>query len=186
MSTLAFEQGTDESKRRRLLWAMPAGIYVVGSTMGQGGPYNLMTHSLAVQAATEPCVVAVAVEAAARTHELIEASGVATLSVLRRDQRAIVRRFVKPVEAVAVDDAGRVVELAGVAVGLAPSGAPHLADAAGCLDLRVVERVHFTSHTLYCCEVTAVAVSDEVLEGAPSARVAEILRMEDTKMNYGG
>lgn len=186
MSTLSFEPGDDGSRRRRLLWAMPAGIYVVGSASGDAGPYNLMTHSLAVQAATEPCVVAVAVEAGARTHELIEASGVATLCVLRRDQRAIVRRFVKPVEDVTLDDRGHLVELAGVAVGLAPSGAPHLADAAGCLDLRVVERVHFTSHTLYCCEVTAVAVSDEVLEGAPSARVADILRMEDTKMNYGG
>ena len=31
-----------------------------------------MTHSLAVQAAVEPCVVAVAVEVAARTHALIE------------------------------------------------------------------------------------------------------------------
>jgi flavin reductase (DIM6/NTAB) family NADH-FMN oxidoreductase RutF len=186
VTTLAFDAALDATRRRRLLWAMPAGLYVLGSTGGGDGPYNLMTHSLAVQAAVEPCVLAVAVEVAARTHELVEASGVATLSVLRRDQRALVRRFVKPVEDVTRDDEGRLVALSEVAVDLAPSGAPHLVDAAGCLDLRVVEVVRFTSHSLFCCEVAAVAVSDEVLEGTASARLAEILRMEDTKMSYGG
>jgi len=186
VTRLAFEGALDEVRRRRLLWAMPAGLYVLGSTAGDGGPYNLMTHSLAVQAATEPCVVAVAVEAVARTHALLEASGVASLSVLRRDQRALVRRVVKPVDDVTLGADGRPVALAGLAVGLAPSGAPHLLDAAGCLDLRIVERVRFTSHTLFCCEVTGVAVADEVLAGPASQRDVEVLRMEDTKMNYGG
>jgi flavin reductase (DIM6/NTAB) family NADH-FMN oxidoreductase RutF len=186
VTALSFDPVLDEARRRRLLWAMPAGLYVLGSTGGAQGPYNLMTHSLAVQAATQPCVVAVAVEVAARTHALVEASGVATLSVLRRDQRALVRRFVKPAEDHAVDASGRLVELGSVPVALAPSGAPHLLEAAGCLDLRVLEAVGFTSHTLFCCEVTSVAVADEVLKGTASQRVAEILRMEDTKMSYGG
>jgi flavin reductase (DIM6/NTAB) family NADH-FMN oxidoreductase RutF len=183
---LAFDPVLDETRRRRLLWAMPAGLYVLGSTAGGGGPYNLMTHSLAVQAATVPCVVAMAVEASARTHALIEASGVATLSVLRRDQRALVRRFVGPVEDVSLGVDGGPVALAGVAVGLAPSGAPHLLDAAGCLDLRVTARVRFTSHTLFCCEVTGVAVADEVVQGTASSRPVDVLRLEDTKMSYGG
>jgi flavin reductase (DIM6/NTAB) family NADH-FMN oxidoreductase RutF len=186
VTPLTFDPVLDDAKRRRLLWAMPAGLYVLGSTMGELGPYNLMTHSLGVQVATEPCVLAVAVEVAARTHAFLEASGVGALSVLRRDQRAVVRRFVKPVEDQAVDDAGRLVALNSVAVALAPSGAPHLLDAAGCLDLSVLEVVHFASHSLFCCEVTGVAVSDEVLAGSASDHLAEILRMEDTKMSYGG
>lgn len=186
MTVLAFDTVADDARRRRLLWAMPAGLYVLGSTGGEHGPYNLMTHSLAVQAATEPCVVAAAVEVAARTHALLEASGVATLSVLRRDQRALVRRFVKPVEEATLDADGRPTELNSVGVGLAPSGAPHLLDAAGCLDLLVLETVRFASHTLFCCEVTGVAVADEVLAGTASDRTAAILRMEDTKMSYGG
>jgi len=172
--------------RRRLLWAMPTGLYVLGSTVGEEGPYNLMTCNLAVQVATSPCVVAVAVESAAVTHAAMRATGVATLCVLRRDQRALVRRFVKPVEDVELDADGRVVALGGAAVALAPSGAPYLTDAAGCLDLRVVATQPFESHTLFCGEVTAAAVAAEVLEGPASARVAEILRMEDTKMSYGG
>ena len=186
MTELAFAEELEPAHRRRLLWAMPAGIYVLGSTGGVAGPYNLMTHSLAVQAATEPCVVAVAVEVAARTHAAIEESGVATLTVLRRDQRALVRRFVKPVDDATLDGDGRPTALNDVAVALAPSGAPYLLDAAGSLDLRVVERARFASHTLFCCEVTAVAVAPEVLEGTASQRTLEVLRMEDTKMSYGG
>jgi flavin reductase (DIM6/NTAB) family NADH-FMN oxidoreductase RutF len=186
VTELAFDGAIDDARRRRLLWAMPTGLYVLGSTGGADGPFNLMTISFVVQVATEPCVVALGVEAGARTHALLEATGVATLAVLRRDQRALVRRFVKPIEDVTRDAGGRLAELAGVAVGVAPSGAPYLRDAAGCLDLLVVERVRFVSHTLYCGEVTGVAVADEVLQGSASERHVEVLRMEDTKMNYGG
>lgn len=184
--TLAFTAPLDDQQRRRLLWAMPAGIYVLGSTGGPKGPIHLMTHSLAMQASVEPCVVAVAVEAAARTHRLIEASKVVTLSVLRRDQRELVRRFVKPVDEVDTLDDGTVTAMAGVPVAVAPSGAPYLPEALGCLDLVVVDARPFTSHTVFFCEVTAVAVAPEVLEGPASARLAAVLRMEDTRLNYGG
>lgn len=186
MSPLAFDEADIEPRRRRLLWAMPTGIYLVGSSGGDGGPYNLMTHSLAVQVATEPCVLALSIEREALTHGLVARTGRCALVVLRRDQRAIVRRFVKPVEDVALDAAGGPVALNGEAARLTPSGSPYLVDAAGCLDLRVLERIDFESHTLFCCEVAAVATSEAVLEGPASARAFEVLRMEDTKMNYGG
>jgi flavin reductase (DIM6/NTAB) family NADH-FMN oxidoreductase RutF len=186
MTPLAFDESDLEVRRRRLLWSMPTGIYLLGSTGGEQGPYNLMTHSLAVQAATEPCVIALSVERSARTHELLLLTSRCALMVLRRDQRAIVRRFVKPVEDVDVDELGRLRALGGEPASLTPSGCPFLTDAAGCLDLRVIERIEFTSHTLFCCEVEAVATTDAVLEGSASARSFEVLRMEDTKMNYGG
>lgn len=185
MSALSVSTTFDDAHRRRLLWAMPAGIYVLGSRSPTSDAWNLMTHSLVVQASVEPCVVAVSIEVAARTHELVDASSVATLTVLRRDQRPLVRRFVKPVEDVVLGD-GVPTHMAGTPIALAPSGAPYLCDAAGCLDLRVIERVRFTSHTLFCCEVTAVGVAGELLEGTASERRLEVLRMEDTKMNYGG
>jgi flavin reductase (DIM6/NTAB) family NADH-FMN oxidoreductase RutF len=169
VTPLSFAPLTDTAHRRRLLWAMPTGLYVLGSTTVARSSWNLMTQSLAVQAAVEPCVIAVAVEVGARTHAYVESSGVAALTVLRRDQRALVRKFVKPID-----------------VGVAPSGAPYLVDAAGCLDLCVLERVTFASHTLFCCEVTGVAVADELLEGTASERRLDVLRVEDTKMSYGG
>jgi flavin reductase (DIM6/NTAB) family NADH-FMN oxidoreductase RutF len=186
MTRLSFDDDPDGARRRRLLWSMATGIYVVGSIGASPGTYNLMTHSFAVQVATEPCVVALAIDVTARTHGYVGATGVATLSVLRRDQRDIIRRFVKPVSDVVLDEQGRPKIMAGVEVLVADSGAPCLADAAGCLDLGVVDRVDFASHTLFCCEVRGVAVAPEVLEGPASAHHGAILRMEDTKMNYGG
>jgi len=182
--SLAFRD--DEAARRRLLWAMPTGLYVLGSAGSEAGPYNLMTHSLAVQAATEPCVLALAVDRTARTHELVGASGRCSLSVLHRAQRAVVRRFVKPVERIEADASGRPMTMSGEPVGFTPSGVPYLSGAAGCLDLRVVERVEFASHTLFCAQVVGVAVDGALLEGAASERTLDVLRMEDTKMNYGG
>jgi flavin reductase (DIM6/NTAB) family NADH-FMN oxidoreductase RutF len=186
VSALVFDDDPDGNQRRRLLWSMPTGIYVVGTTGGAPGAFNLMTQSLAVQVATEPCVLALAIDVTAVTHANVLATGVATLSILRRDQRDLVRRFVKPVGEIELDAEGRPRTMAGVDVLVAASGAPYLADAAGCLDLCVIDRVGYASHTLFCCEVRGAAVSAEVLEGPASAHHAAILRMEDTKMNYGG
>jgi flavin reductase (DIM6/NTAB) family NADH-FMN oxidoreductase RutF len=186
VTVIGFEGELDDQQRRRLLWAMPTGIYVLGSTSGPDGSLHLMTHSLAVQVATEPCVVALAVEASAKTHEYVVASNVAALSVLRREQRELVRRFVKPVEATALEGRVDEVSMGGAVVARAPSGAPFLRDSLGCLDLRVLDATSFASHTTFFCEVTGVAVAPEVTEGSASARVAQVLRMEDTKMNYGG
>jgi flavin reductase (DIM6/NTAB) family NADH-FMN oxidoreductase RutF len=186
VTDLEFGDELDDQQRRRLLWAMPTGIYVLGSTKGPEGPWHLMTHSLAVQVATEPCVVALAVETSALTHEYLVSSNVAALTVLRRDQRELVRRFVKPVEPSVIDRSAEEVTMGGVVVAAAPSGAPFLRDALGVLDLRVLESTSFTSHTTFFCEVTQVATAPEVTEGSASARIAQVLRMEDTKMNYGG
>ncbi|HXZ61842.1 MAG TPA: flavin reductase, partial [Acidimicrobiales bacterium] len=48
--------------RRRLLWALPTGLYVLGSRAGSNR--NLMTISWVVQAATDPKMVAVGIESA--------------------------------------------------------------------------------------------------------------------------
>lgn len=186
MTSLGFHDDVDGARRRRLLWSMPTGIYVVGSMGREPRTYNLMTHSLVIQVATEPCLLGLAIEVTARTHAYLAATGVATLSVLRRDQRDLVRRFVKPVGEIELDELDRPRTMAGVEVLVAASGVPCLADAAGCFDLAVVERLDFVSHSLFCCEVRGVAVTDAVLEGPASAHHAQILRMEDTKMNYGG
>ena len=46
--------------RRRVLWALPTGLYLVGSRHGE--EVNLMTANLVVQVCTEPTLVAAAVE----------------------------------------------------------------------------------------------------------------------------
>src|SRR5919112_4069997 len=90
-------EGDDYDKlRRRVLWSMPYGLYVVGSRAGERR--NGMTLNLAMQVATDPKLIGIGVTNEAFTRELIEEGRVFSLCILHRDDRAIVRKFVKPVE----------------------------------------------------------------------------------------
>jgi flavin reductase (DIM6/NTAB) family NADH-FMN oxidoreductase RutF len=169
---------TDDQKdeydrlRRRVLWKMPSGLYVVGSTDG-AERRNGMTINWVTQLSFDPKLVGVSVERTAVTHELIEAGGCFALSIVDREDRAIVRKFTKPVE----------VDLAGSTLNGFPfvgrvTGAPILAQAVAYLDCAVRERMTVGHHTLFVGEVVDSAfLKDED---------TEVLRMEDTRMNYGG
>jgi flavin reductase (DIM6/NTAB) family NADH-FMN oxidoreductase RutF len=161
--------------RRRVLWRLPTGLFLVGSSAGGGR--NLMTANLVAQLCVVPKLVGVAVEVTARTHELIEAGGSFALSLLGRGDRALVRKFVKP----AVDDrAART--LNGVAYFDAPvSGAPVLARAVAYVDCRLERTIAFGSHSLFIGEVV-----DAAFGSVTTAEDAELLRVEDTRMSYGG
>ena len=167
----------DDRLRRRVLWAMPSGLYVVGSAAD--GRANLMTASLAMQVATEPKLVGVAVDATSLTRTLIVEGGGFSLSLLAREDRALVRRFVKPVpEAQVATDEGAVVAMAGEPVEVHATGAPVLACAVAWLDCALRHRLDLGSHDLFVGEVVAV--------GGPGAELPPLLRMEDTRMSYGG
>ena len=171
-----FPDGRDHDEydrvRRRVLWALPTGLYVLGSEAA--GRRNLMTLSWAMQVAMDPKLLAVGVESAAVTHELVRTGGAFALSILARDDRALVRRFGKPL----VDD-GEPGLLAGHEVTTAVTGSPILAVAAAWLDCRVVQTVDFASHSLFIGEVVDCAEDADRLAGG-------VLRMEDTRMSYGG
>jgi len=144
---------------------MPSGLYVLGSAAG--GRRNLMTLNWAQQVATDPKLVAVSVEAGALTRALVDAGGCFALSILRREDRGAVRRFVKP--------PGE--DLGGFAVRTAATGAPILEMAAAWLDCRVARTVELGSHVLYV---------GEVVDCGGDVEGVEVLRMEDTRMSYGG
>ena len=168
----------EDRLRRRVLWAMPSGLYVVGSAAG--GRVNLMTANLAVQVAVEPKLVGVAVDAASVTHGLVAAGGGFSLSLLAREERAVVRRFVKPVreDEIEREDGGAVVSMAGEPVDVHVTGAPVLARAVAWLDCSLRHRLLLGSHELFVGEVVAV--------GGPEGDLPPLLRMEDTRMSYGG
>jgi flavin reductase (DIM6/NTAB) family NADH-FMN oxidoreductase RutF len=160
--------------RRRLLWAMPTGLYLIGSRAGD--EVNLMTANLVVQVCLEPKLVAVALEREAVTMRLVRAGGAFSVSLLARTERDVVRRFVKPVVDVERSPDGAVLTMAGHAVSeVGPGRLPVLASAAGFLACALTRTEELGSHTLCIGEVTAVG-------GEPS----EVLRMEDTRMHYGG
>jgi flavin reductase (DIM6/NTAB) family NADH-FMN oxidoreductase RutF len=158
--------------RRRVLWKMPSGLYVVGARDGERR--NGMTLNWASQVSFEPKLVGISVEKTAFTHELIAAGGVFSLNVLSREDRAIVRKFVKPVEV----DAG-----AGTLNGFpfhdGRTGAPILDQAVAFVDCEVRNPVDCGGHTFFIGEVVDCGFGVEDEE-------AEVLRMEDTRMSYGG
>jgi flavin reductase (DIM6/NTAB) family NADH-FMN oxidoreductase RutF len=157
--------------RRRLLWTLPSGLYVVGSRSGERR--NLMTLNWATQVSFEPKLVGIGVEKTAVTHELIASGGSFTLNTVAREDRAIVRRFTKPVEH--DPDAGT---LNGFAFRDGPTGAPILGVAAAWLDCEVRNPVDCGGHTFFIGEVVDC--------GFDKPEDTEVLRMEDTRMSYGG
>jgi flavin reductase (DIM6/NTAB) family NADH-FMN oxidoreductase RutF len=166
----------DESDRhrRRVLWALPTGLYLIGSR--HGDDVNLMTANLVVQVCVEPKLVGVALERDSVTARLVTAEGGFSVSLLARADRDVVRRFVKPVSDIERDPAGAVLALSGQPVTeVGPNRRPVLASAAGYLDCRLTGAEPLGSHTLCIGEVMDVG-------GEPN----EVLRMEDTRMHYGG
>lgn len=161
--------------RRRALWTLPYGLYVVGSRADVDGvdTRNAMTANWATQVSFEPKLVAVSIERSSLTHRLVHEGRVFSLNTVDRDDRAIVRKFTKPVE---VDAAAGT--LNGLAFHDGATGAPILDQAPAWLDCALRQEVDVGDHTLFVGEVVAAGFQKE--EDTP------VLRMEDTRMNYGG
>jgi flavin reductase (DIM6/NTAB) family NADH-FMN oxidoreductase RutF len=158
--------------RRRVLWKLPYGLYVVGSTDG-ADRRNGMTTNWVTQMSFDPKWIGVGIERGAFTHELIEAGGVFSVCLIDREDRAIVRKFTKPVE---VDLAAGT--LNGFAFHEGATGAPILTQSVAFIDCAVRDRMEVGNHTFFAGEV--------VDSGFLKDEDTPVLRMEDTRMNYGG
>jgi len=178
--------------RRRVLWAMPTGLFVVGSR--SGARRNLMTANWVMQVATAPKLVAVALESGSVTRALVEESGFFSVNLIAVRDRALVRRFVKPVREVELDADGVAVSLQGQAVHEVTGGVPCLAAALAWLacEVRDVRSAaggeQEASHVLVVGEVVDVGAGAAAPgdEGGEPTGVGEALRMGDTRMSYGG
>lgn len=172
-----FPEGVDADEydrlRRRVFWTMPSGLYVIGTT-DKGNRRNGMTLNWATQVASDPKWLGISVEREAFTHELIEAGGVFSLCILHRDDRAIVRKFTKPVD---VDLDAKTLNGFPYFDG-AITSSPVLAQSVAYCECEVRQPVAVGDHTLFLGEVVNAAFLRD--EDSP------VLRMEDTRMNYGG
>jgi len=157
--------------RRRVLWSLPYGLYVVGSRAGERR--NGMTINFVSQVSMNPKLMGIGVEAEAVTHQLITEGGIFALNTISREDRAIVRKFTKPVE---VDAEASTLNGFPFHDGL--TGAPILDQAVAYVDCEVRQSLDLGNHTLFIGEV--------VDAGFQSDEDTEVLRMEDTRLNYGG
>ena len=165
------QQEEYDKLRRRVLWSLPYGLYVVGSR--DRDRRNAMTLNWATQVSFEPKLIGIGVEKPAFTHELIAAGGVFCLNTIDREDRAIVRKFTKPVD---VDAEART--LNGVPFRDGVTGAPILTQAVAWVDCAVRQAVDAGNHTFFIGEI--------VDSGFQKPEDTPVLRMEDTRMNYGG
>ena len=166
------EQRTEYDKlRRRVLWSMPSGLYVAGSRADERR--NLMTMNWATQLSFDPKLLGIAVEKEAFTHTLITEGRVFSLCTVDREDRAIVRKFTKPVDV----DLGAMT-LNGFPFHEGRTGAPILDQAPAWVECEVRQEVDVGGHTLFVGEV--------VDAGFQKGEDTPVLRMEDTRMSYGG
>jgi flavin reductase (DIM6/NTAB) family NADH-FMN oxidoreductase RutF len=158
--------------RRRLLWSLPSGLYVIGSRAGERR--NGMTLNWLTQVSFAPKLVGISIEKPAFTHELVKDGRVFTVNTVAREDRAVVRKFTKPVD---VDT--DTMTLNGFPFHDGPAtGAPVLDQAPAFIECAVRQEVDVGDHTLFVGEVVNAAFQ--------AAEDTEVLRMEDTRMNYGG
>jgi flavin reductase (DIM6/NTAB) family NADH-FMN oxidoreductase RutF len=170
--------GDDEAYdrlRRRVLWSMPTGLYLIGSVAEE--TRNVMTANLVTQVCVEPKLVGVAIERSSRTHDLIERGKVFAVAMVEREERAIVRRFVKP----ATDDRGARTLNGFQYIDAPVTGAPVLAAAIAYLDCRLESALPLGSHTLFIGAVVDAAFGPRTTDDD-----RKVLRVEDTRMSYGG
>lgn len=171
-----FPPGADPEEydklRRRVLWSFPYGLYVLGSRDGERR--NGMTANWVTQLSFEPKLVGVGVEKTAFTHELIEAGGAFSVCTISREDRTTVRKFTKPVE---VDTGASTLNGFPYHDGRI-TGVPVLDQAPAFVECEVRQAVDCAGHTLFIGEVVDC--------GFQHAEDTELLRMEDTRMNYGG
>ena len=133
-----------------------------------------MTLNWATQVSFEPKLIGIGVEKTALTHQLVADGGSFTLNTVSREDRAIVRKFTKPVE---VDPAAGT--LNGFPFHDGPTGAPILDPGRGLGRLPRSARPSTAGATRFFV--------GEVVDCAfPQAEDTPVLRMEDTRMSYGG
>lgn len=157
----------DEQAKRTMLRKIPHGLYICG--VKEGDEVNGFTASWVMQASFKPPLVVNCVKQDSRSHAMIKASGVFSLSVLAAGQKDLAEKFFKPQRR--VGDKFEDVEFY-----LGETGCPIIKDTLGYVECQVVGAIEQGDHTVFVGEVIAAGVH----------RDGEPLLLESTGWNYGG
>jgi len=154
----------------KVLWSIPNVLCLVGSR--DGDEWNGMTTSWVTQVAMEPVLVAIGVDKKAVTHRLIVDGGSFSVNLWSRaDTRPFVK-FSKPATKEGDTLNGRPIRT-GV------TGAPIFEEAVAFMDCTLWQTVDVGTHSVFLGEVVDCGFQND-------GEDAEIARMEDTRMKYGG
>jgi flavin reductase (DIM6/NTAB) family NADH-FMN oxidoreductase RutF len=157
----------DEQAKKTMLRKIPHGLYICG--VKEGDEVNGFTASWVMQSSFTPPLVVNCVKHDSRSHAMIKASGVFTLSFLEAGQKEMAQKFFKPQRRV-----GNKFE--DVEFYLGETGCPIISDSLGYVECQVVGSVEKGDHTVFVGEVVASGIHRE---GDP-------LLLESTGWQYGG
>ena len=159
----------DDELLNRVTWKIPNALALVGSRAGD--ECNGMTTSWITQLSMEPVLVGIGVDNSAVTHRLITDGGCFTVNLWDAAETKVFVKFSKP--STFADGM-----LNGRPVHEETTGAPVFDDAIAWVDCEVRQSVDCGGHTFFIGEVLDA--------GFHRDEDTEVLRMEDTRMNYGG
>ncbi len=166
--------------RRRIFWAMPSGIYLIGSCHDK--KINLMTINWVTQVSAEPKILVAGVEKSSLTMELIEKSKKFSLNFIQLQDKAVARTYAK---AAVVDFEG--MKLSGNKFYFTKLlKVPVLESAVAYFEVSVIGITNFSSHNAVFGEVVGGEIVDESLKENQLEFSSKVLKMNDTKMHYGG
>jgi len=157
----------DEPAKRAALRMLPHPVFLVGCTLE--GNYHVFLGTWLTQVSFKPPLVAFGCRKETGSHEMIRKSGVFSLNLLDKTQKAVAAAFLKG----ATFQGNRVNGYEFTTNGV---GAPLLRDAAAVLECRVVQETEGGDHRVFIGEVLS----------ADTRRAGASLTLEDTGLQYGG
>ncbi len=157
----------DEAARRRLLKAIPYGLFAIG--VQAEGEENAFTANWLMQCSSEPAMVALAVENGGKSLGMIRSAGAFSVNFWGAGQRREAARLARP--AARAPD-----KLAEFAQRPGETGAPLLTETLGYLECRIVEAQVTGDHTLFVAEIV----------GAGLFREGEALDLRQAGFRYAG
>ncbi len=154
----------------KVLWRIPNVLCLVGSRAGE--EWNGMTTSWVTQVSMEPVLVAIAIDRSALTHRLISQGGAFSINLWdRADTRPFVK-FSKPATKEGMTLNGRPIREGS-------TGVPIFEEAIAFIECTVWDQRDVGTHTVFYGELVDCGFQGE-------GEQAEVARMEDTRMKYGG
>jgi flavin reductase (DIM6/NTAB) family NADH-FMN oxidoreductase RutF len=141
----------DPAKQRKIMGRFATGVTVI-TTGGKAGRHGLTANAVA-SLSLDPPLVLVAVEKKAHSMDFLKVNRCFAVNILRLEQEDISRRFATPGPK----------DFTGLALLMAVTDAPILADCLGYVDCRVVDILPGGDHEIFVGEI----VAGEVHQGHP-------------------
>ena len=125
------------------------GVYVIG--VGVGERQNVFTAAWVMQVSFDPLLLAISINPAHYSYQLMQESGVCTVNVLGQEQYALAEHFGRS----APD------KMAGFQWRQAETGAPVLSDSLAYFDCQVSHYTDAGDHKIAVCKVLAAATLNQ-------------------------